>query len=162
MIRPLAFFVVLACLPVLQGAGCTAHYWARIHGKLNTSADAASGKRIVVIYRKHEPNIQVCTKDWAPCMTSGWVPLRGCNREDARGAQPTATIASGTQAYDFDACTQMVGVDYRADIAAFIDDNDNGRLDSGERYGVYDGSPLSRDMEESALPIAIDIRSVMP
>jgi len=159
--RLFAFLVVFACLPVLQGAGCTAHYSAHIHGKLHAS-DGEAGKRIVVIFRKHEPGIRVCTKDWAPCMTSGWQPLHACNIEGERGKQPSATIAAGSQVYDFDACTGMIGVYYRADIAAFIDDNANGRLDKSERYGVYEGSPLSRDMEESALPLSIDIQSVMP
>lgn len=158
--RIVAFVLVVLSLPVLQGAGCRAHYQPNLSGKVVTDeGDANVGKHVFIIFRKHQDNTKRCTTDWAPCMNDGWEAVPECNATE-RG--PTATIASGTHAYDFKACTGYIGVDYHGDVGAFVDTNDNGRLDTGEPYGLYRDNPLWREKEASAIPLEIKIDRVMP
>jgi hypothetical protein len=154
-----SFVCVVLCLPVLQGAGCTAHYGPRLYGKVIADDAAHAGKRIVIVFRKHEANTKTCTTDWAPCMSEGWRPLNRCDAEKGVGETPSVTVG---RASDFDACTGYIGVNYRADVAAFVDLDDNGRLDAGEPYGLYRDNPLWRDKEATALPLEITIDRVMP
>ena len=66
----------------------------------------------------------------------------------------------GKLTYEFAFCSHNVSVFYKANVAAFIDANDNGQLDVGEPYGVYHDNPLNREKEDSlrekGLSITID------
>ena len=64
-------------------------------------------------------------------------------------------VAEGQAAQRFDACTAMVGVDYEADLAAFIDLDDDGKPSAGEPYGGYLDGPLGRDSEGKSISIRI-------
>ena len=143
-------------LPCLQGAGCRAHYSARLNGTLIPAGDdvaAAAGKPILVVYRDHDGT--PCTAS-GPCLTSGqWLPLRACG--DKSPGTTDIEVVAGQTRYDFDACTNMVGVDYKADLAAFIDLNGDGQMSAGEPVGVYSGNPMYRSKEKGALPLEIKI-----
>jgi hypothetical protein len=152
----LALLVLLPILPVLQGAGCRAHYSAHIHGNVALDGGGAA-ERLQVIYRTRSPGTIACTEDWAPCLRDGsWRPLGSCEQASEASAAPAARVGA------FDGCTAMVGVDYQADFAAFVDANGDGKLGAGERYGVYPQNPVSRDREAQLLPLEIGIDRTMP
>ena len=50
----------------------------------------------------------------------------------------------------------MIGVDYRADVAAFIDLDGDGEPSPGEPYGLHGGGPVTRGPGESRITITID------
>jgi hypothetical protein len=165
--RLFALAALVAASPVLQGAGCSTHYSARLRGALAIDPALAAeraGKEIRVVYRNRDAATKVCEEDWAPCLSGeGWQPLGACDaRQNSEGHTPTAKVAADGAAQDFDACTKMIGIDYQADIAAFIDADGDGKPSSGEIYGVYADSPLTREAEATALPLEIKLDKTMP
>ena len=54
----------------------------------------------------------------------------------------------------------MVGVEYEADVAAFIDLDEDGKPSAGDPYGGYRDSPLTQDSEGK--PITIRIGESVP
>jgi hypothetical protein len=149
-----ALLVLLPLLPVLQGAGCRAHYSAHVHGAVDGAAPA---DRVVVIYRTRSPATPECTGDWAPCLRdTSWRPLAPCDAP--AGAERTPPPQPGA----FDGCTSMIGVDYQADFVAFLDADGDAKLGPGERYGVYAQNPLTREREPQLLPLQIPIDRTMP
>jgi hypothetical protein len=144
-----ALLILVPLLPVLQGAGCRTHYSAHVHGQVVEGA----GDRMLVIYRTRGEGTRTCTDDWEPCMREpSWQTLRPCDAAASPAPAPGA----------FDGCTAMIGVDYQADFAAFVDANGDGKLGPGERYGVYPKNPLAREREAEALPLEIRIDRAMP
>jgi hypothetical protein len=142
--------IVVSSLPFIQGAGCTAHYSAQVHGRV-----VADGGPVIVIYRTHVPGAPSCEPNWEACLRQeGWQPLIDCKAE-----RFTPMKFEGAT---FDGCTRMIGVNYVADIAAFVDKNGDGRLGPGEPYGVYPGNPMTREKERGAMPLKIPIDRVMP
>jgi hypothetical protein len=164
--RLMALLVVVASLPVLQGAGCSTHHSARLYGTLHAAEAARAtepGKPILVIYRRRNADTPDCTKDWGACLRQpGWEALHACDATEGDvGKKPVAVFDGGATDPRFDACTGMIGVDYRADLAAFVDGNGNGKIDAGEPYGVYAHNPFTREGESAALPLEIAIDQVL-
>ena len=154
--RCIAAVVLLASLPLLQGAGCRSHHSAHLQGKVFYATEPADQVR--VIYRQRLDGTVVCTYDWTMCMRDGtWQPLHKCNGTPS----DPIIISSHTGQHQFDACTGMVGVDYEADIAAFVDANGDGKLGSGERYGVWKSNPITRD-RESGPPLELQLDETLP
>lgn len=132
--------------PALQGAGCTAHYTARMTGTV--SADEGS---VVVMYRVVEDDEKTCAEDATACLgAGGWRAFVSCEA----GKEAVLTPNGGQVAFEL--CTHMVGLDYRADVLAFIDANGNRALDPGERYGLFTEGPMTRHGEANRVAIAID------
>jgi hypothetical protein len=158
----LNLLLVLAAVPVLQGAGCRAHYGARLYGAVapdRSIREEHAGKPVHVIYRRRTELTKPCTVDWTPCMLeTTWMALTPCDAlEGDEGKTPTVTLGIGQEQVRFDACTHLIGLEYEADLAAFIDVDGDGLLGAGEPYGVWDHNPLNRDREELALPLKIRI-----
>jgi len=157
---------VLAASPFLQGAGCRAHYSARLRGTvaIDRSIQPAPGPgELVVLFRTHRDEQPACSTDWAPCLRAqaDWSRVRRCGVEGKEALQGYVVRAAG-QGYSFEACTGYIGVDYRADVAAFVDGDRDGVLDRGEAYGVWPGGPLTREREPELLPLTIAIDRRMP
>lgn len=154
-----AFAVVVVASPWLQGAGCTSHYTARLQGEvaLDPAQQAVAGHQVRVIYRNRGVDAVLCAANWDPCLRApGWEPLRACQgTEPGAGSQPSAPVRAGASEVAFDACTKMIGVDYQADVAAYIDADGDGVLDEGETYGVFLANPITREQEPSLLPLSI-------
>ncbi len=165
--RWISITIFLCVSPLLQGAGCRTHYSARLQGTVASQAlvsSAQKAKTVRVIYRSHAVELPQCADDWAPCLrvSEHWRALRECDLfEPKEGKRAAGVLEAKTGAFTFDACTHMVGVDYRADVAAYLDLDGNGRLDVGEPYGVYADNPLSRDKEPTAKPMKISIDRVL-
>lgn len=165
--RLLSVAVLVLLAPVLQGAGCRTHYSARLHGTVAVADSAEAkhaGKPVRIIYRRHGEATRQCTDDWVPCLReSGWQILKECDAlGPTEGKTPNATAPAGATELRFDACTQMIGVDYRADVAAFVDLDGGGTLGPGEPFGVFPGNPLTRDQEATVLPLRIRLDQTMP
>lgn len=128
----LASLVLVVLWPALPGAGCTAHYAASITAEVSGGAGP-----VVILYARHGERPR------------SWAVLRDC--DDTREPAPSDVVrVSG--------CTHYVGIDYEIDIMAVEDRNGNGKLDVGERYGLWADGPLVREREKKvgALRIAID------
>lgn len=147
-----------AMLPVLQGAGCRTHYSAHLKGTVTVPDGTEFPADVRVIYRQHDPKV-ACTDDWAPCLkASAWVPLRRCTGK----LEDSIVVKTEDRRNVFDACTAMVGVDYAADLIAFVDQDHDGTLDSGERYGVWKGNPLTRERETGPVALELEIDRTLP
>lgn len=138
--------VLIALSPALQGAGCTSHYTARMTGTV-----AADEGNIIVLYRLVEDGDETCAGDPAACVAAeGWRRFVSCEE------QKDAMLTPANGQVSFELCTHMVGVDYRADVLAFIDKNGDERLGVGERYGLFADGPMTRRGEANPVTIAID------
>ncbi len=155
----IALSLVVAALPVLQGAGCSAHHTPRLRGQIDTPEAllyAHAGHKLLLVYRPHAP-----CDDWAACLLSGdWQRLEACKGplEDGGGDLAEIVVTEGVTSSRFDACTAMLGVDYAVDLAAFIDLDENGAPSAGEPFGVYQAGPLRRDGEDAPVVIRVDGR----
>jgi hypothetical protein len=152
--------LLLLVTPALQGAGCSAHYSGRVKGQIVADESlryAHSGHTMVVIYRHRDADSSNCADDWPKCLgDDGWEPLIECDAvTDGGGKTTSAAVSEGQAAQGFDACTGMVGVEYEADVAAFIDLDDDGAPSSGDPYGVYIDGPLTHASEGQRISIRI-------
>ena len=148
-----------AMLPFLQGAGCRTHHSAHITGTVTVPEGTEFPPDVRIIYRKHDTTALVCTDDWAPCLrASAWVPLRRCNGK----VEDSIVVKTEDRRNEFDACTAMVGVDYAADLIAFVDQDHDAILDPGERYGVWKGNPLTRDGEKGPVAFEFELDRTLP
>lgn len=118
---------------------------------------------MVVLIRTHSVERPVCRADWAPCLRvkADWYRVRRCGGEGEKEMR-RYVVRAGDQRYSFEACTGYIGVDYRADVAAFVDTDRDDVLDPGEAYGVWPGGPLTREREPELLPLTIAIDRRMP
>ncbi len=127
---------------------------------MQTAPDPAN---LVVLIRTHRGEQPVCSTDWTPCLrrSGDWFGVRRCGEGD-KESRRRYVVGAGGQRYSFEACTGYIGVDYRADVAAFIDADHDEVLDPGEAYGVWPGGPLTREREPELLPLTIAIDRRMP
>ena len=146
---------LLVASPWLQGAGCTTHYGAHLKAEVKMSEPQEAPVLVKFRLQPHD----TCLKSWPQCLKEHktWRPMRGC-KEEVEGGRAPLKISGASKTHQFDACTGMVGVYYKALLMAFVDLNDNGQLDDGEPYGLYKNNPLTRETEpkEGRLTIEID------
>ncbi len=156
LVVPMKRFAIALIMvsPLLRGAGCTAHYGAHLNAEINVPQETKSAP-ILVKFRLKQPDSPPCAPDWDSCLRRHreWRMMNNCLEEPEQleipGKKPQTR-------YNFEVCTGMVGVDYQADVMAFLDANNNDKLDLGEPYGLYAKNPLTRDTEPESLSIALD------
>ena len=156
-----ALGTVLLLCPVLQGAGCRTHHTPRFKGQIQADESvryAHSGHKVIIVFRPVAAGASGCS-DWPACLTEdNWSSLKACTAppdDDPGGDTTTVVLSEGQAAASFDACSAMLGVDYAADIAAFVDLNDDGKASPGEPFGAFEDGPMKRDREQDRIIIRI-------